>query len=351
MRIVVNDFAASNGGGASILKSFYSYLVESKDENEWIFLLSDNYIEETENIKIILLPKEKKSRIRRLAFDLCYGRRLIKKLRPDAIFYLQNTLIRGVKCPQIMYMDQSIAFQKEKNFSIFKAEERKYAVYQHIIGRFNRSACKKSDKVIVQTKWLQEAIVKQSKKREEDVIRVPVAVNIDKNIYKATNVSTNTFFYPASGAVYKNHDCIYKAIETLDRSDFKMLLTLQAGEKKHKNCEYLGTVAQKEVYKIMSESVLLFPSYIESFGLPLKEAREIGTLIIAADTAFARELLEGYENAYYFNTFDFSELAKLMQDVLDGKIKHIPQGLVKNEEFNENSWKAVCEVIQEVCYE
>ena len=55
MRVVVNDIAASSGGVLTVLKDFYKYVKENDRENEWYFLVGDDYIEPTENIHIIKL--------------------------------------------------------------------------------------------------------------------------------------------------------------------------------------------------------------------------------------------------------------------------------------------------------
>ena len=41
MRILVNDLAASASGAMSVLKSFYQYVRENDNENEYIFLLRE----------------------------------------------------------------------------------------------------------------------------------------------------------------------------------------------------------------------------------------------------------------------------------------------------------------------
>ena len=344
MRIVVVDFAASIGGGISILNSFYDYLLKSNDKNEWIFLLGDHYIEETENVKVVILKKQKKSRFSRLAFDFIYGRRLIKKLNPDAVFYLQNTLISGVKVPQIMYMDQSIPFQTEKKFRFTKKSEFKYAVYQYVIGKLNHKACKKANKTIVQTQWLKDAVISQCKIQEDRVVHIPPNCFSAYENYFAEKIDRTTFFYPASSAVYKNHKCIYDAIDKLD-VECNVLLTLNKEVPASKMCKHIGTITQEQVYEIMQKSVLLFPSYIESYGLPLKEARSIGTLILASDTAFAREILDGYENAYFFNPFNPEELAVLMKKIVVGEIVHKKQ-IEDNSISSCNTWSEVIRVIE-----
>ena len=59
-----------------------------------------------------------------------------------------------------------------------------------------------------------------------------------------------------------------------------------------------------------AHSVLLFPSYVESFGLPLLEARLTGTYVIASNCPFSREILDGYEKALFFDEMDYKMMAE-----------------------------------------
>lgn len=119
MRIIVNNIAASSGGALSILRSFYNYIRYNEEwkHHEWFFLLSKGYVEETDNIKIITLDSIKRSWVNRLYFDLAKGRHFITSLKPDVIFSLQNTIVFGLKIPQVLYVHQSIPFQTVKKFS------------------------------------------------------------------------------------------------------------------------------------------------------------------------------------------------------------------------------------------
>lgn len=62
MKILVINFAASEGGALSILQDFYESINENDKDNEWYFLLSDRYLEETKNIKVIVDPSLKNGR-------------------------------------------------------------------------------------------------------------------------------------------------------------------------------------------------------------------------------------------------------------------------------------------------
>ena len=170
MRIVVNDIAASSGGVLTVLKDFYQYVKENDKENEWFFLVSDDYIEPTENIHVIKLPEIKKSYIKRLKFDFLTGKKLIKSLNADYVFSLQNTLVHGVDVPQTVYQHQPLPFQDVKNYSFFKKDERKMAVYQHLIGKTIFLSAKKADKLIVQTEWMREAIVRKCSVNADKIV-------------------------------------------------------------------------------------------------------------------------------------------------------------------------------------
>lgn len=344
MRIVVNDIAVDAGGGMSILRQLYQYILSSGDTNEWYFLLGDTYIAPTENIHVLTFPQIKASRKRRLLFDMVTGRKVINDLKPDVVFYLQNTLVQGVKAPQVMYMDQSIPFQQEKRFSLLKREERTFAVYQHIIGTLIRSASKKSDKVIVQTQWLKDAIVRLGVAPDRIIAVHPDCFMDPSLLGSCKQVDPTRFFYPASGAVYKNHQVIYEALKLLPQQP-QVILTLPP-ERSTADCSCVGTLPLEEVYRHLQNSVLVFPSYIESFGLPLLEARQIGTLILAADTAFAREILSGYPNAYYFPTFDPTALAQLMEQVMSGKIRHVPSA-EQPEQSDRSGWAQIVTILEE----
>lgn len=349
MRIVVVDFAANTGGATSILKSFYQYLIDSHDANEWFFLLSNNYIPQTENIKVVLLTKEKQSRIRRLAFDFVYGRKFVNQLQPDAVFYLQNTLIHGVHSRQVVYMDQPIPFQDECNFSFMKSEQRTYAIYQYIIGTLIKSACKKADDIIVQTDWMKESICNKCAVPSSKVLKIQPAKILEIELLGIKkSIDNPVFFYPANFMYYKNHRCIDEAVKILverDITDFSVEYTLSGkASDNRKIISYIGTIPQEEVVNKFMNNILVFPSYVESYGLPLAEAKSVGAMILASNTAFSREILEGYPNAYFFDPFSPVELATLMERVIRGELKK--EVLQVNDSTNKNPWASVVELLR-----
>ncbi|MBQ4145657.1 MAG: glycosyltransferase, partial [Clostridia bacterium] len=93
-----------------------------------------------------------------------------------------------------------------------------------------------------------------------------------------------------------------------------------------------------------NNSTLLFPSYIETYGYPMAEARQMGTLIIASDCPFSREVLEGYKNAYFFDPFDAEALADYMEKIIKGDLK--PEKVQEDiKEQKDNSWKQIADTV------
>lgn len=334
MRIVVLDTAASVGGALSILKDFYAYLVSSQDGNEWIFLLSDQHVQETDHIKVHLLKKKKLNWLHRLWFDIYKGGKYINKLMPDAVLSLQNTLPRGIKGPKHLYIHQPIPFQTQKRFSFLKKEERIYAVYQFIIGHSIKKSVRRADCVVVQTEWLKKAIEDMNGGSGKVIKCMPV---VEEQTFERGEYSHNYFIYPAAPIVYKNHRIIEEACRMLRGKgieNFRVDFTFE-GEDEN-GIHYVGSLARTELFRRYTQGTLLFPSYIESFGYPLKEARGVGGFILAADCDFAHELLQGYENAYYFDPFSPEQLAALMEKVITGRI--CPRAAAPDETPCEAGW-------------
>jgi len=345
MRIVVNDIAASSGGALTVLRSFQQYIVENDKENEWIFLLNDKYIDETENVRINILGKVKSNWLNRIKFDLHSGKKYISSLNPDVVFSLQNTITFGLSYPQVVYMHQSIPFQKIKKFSFFRSEERKLAIYQYIIGEIIKKSIKKADKVIVQTKWIKDSVIEFTNIASHNVIDVfPNFENCSE--YKKDNLfEKQNFFYPAAKLIYKNHQCIYDACEILEKkgvSDYKISLTIEE-ENTVENINYLGELSFESVLENYNTSTLIFPSFIETVGLPMLEARQMGTIILASDCPFSREVLDGYANAYYFNPFKPNELADLIVRVLNGEI--VRETIDELDNKNTDCWQTIIDII------
>ncbi|MGD1370558.1 glycosyltransferase family 1 protein, partial [Enterococcus faecium] len=83
------------------------------------------------------------------------------------------------------------------------------------------------------------------------------------------------FFYPASNIPYKNHDFLIESFSKCKDKELRLFLTLSRDEIDIKDDRIilLGKVPREKVFDIYSKSNLIFPSSIETLGLPLLEAQ------------------------------------------------------------------------------
>lgn len=320
MKIVVNDIAASEGGALAVLHDFIDDVRINGNDHEWFFLLGDKNIEiNGTNITTLYYEDVKKSWLKRLKFELLGGRNIINNLNPDIYISLQNTATVGINAKQYVYLHQAIPFQKEKKFSFLKKQERKLAIYQYIFKLlfsflYNMSKCT----LIVQAKWLKNIL---SDKYSNKVIVVPPSIPymVPKNIEENINLSENKniFFYPAGNFIYKNHELLFNAFTKTSNQAYRLYVTVEKKDFPHvsdKRIIFLGKINREEVINILGQSILVFPSYIETFGLPLLEAKLLNRPIIASNTDFSREVLEDYDKKLFFDVHSEEDLKNKFEE-------------------------------------
>ena len=328
MRIMVFDVPAENGGALTVLNQYHKKAIEDKG-NEWFFLISTPKLSETQHIKVLNFPWIKKSWFHRLYFDIFVAYKVVEKYQPDKILSLQNVIIQNTNVKQILYLHQSLPFV-EKRYRI--TEDLKIWVYQNIIGKMIFRSIEKADKIIVQTRWIKEACLKKVKvDRNKIEIQQPEMDIVIKKHYKEEYSKNKIFFYPANDLPYKNHRIIIEAAKELKKrnlKNYKIIFTLTGNENKNIKrlykrvkelslpISFIGQINLDEVYEYYSKSILIFPSYIESYGLPMLEAKMHGTPILASNCAFSHEILDGYDDVKFFDAFDNKMLTNLMEEII-----------------------------------
>lgn len=331
MRIMVFDVPAVSGGALTILKHYYRLATEDKS-NEWVFVVSDPMLIEHKNVKVHRYPWTKKSWFHRLYFDFFIAHRLIRKFHINEVISLQNVVLPFIKVKQTLYLHQALPFA-EKKFKI--TEDYKFWIYQNIISCLIFTSIRNADKVIVQTKWMKKACLEEVNidPTKIEVVAPIVSFAVDK--YYEKEEGFRVFFYPSVSSNYKNHILILQAVKELVKNgyyNFKVIFTIHGKENQlakelmqfvinnNLPVELIGQICQEKVYDYYCKSVLIFPSYIETFGLPLLEAKMHNTPIIASNCAFSHEILDDYDKVDFFDPFNKEELYSIMKRWLTLKL-------------------------------
>ena len=334
MKIIVYDIAVSKGGGGeSILDQYFNQAI-SDTENEWWFFVSLDKYKNAENdrVHVVYVDVKSSSKIKsyflRKKYEIFELKKAIKAIEPDEVISLQNMVVPWAKCKQTVYLHQSFQFAPVK-YSFFRKEERSFAFRQHIVCWFIKHNLHKADKVIVQTNWMKKAVAEWVHYPEEQiVVERPVFVPLvsESKIEKLNNV----FFFPAHAYLNKNHQVIIEACKLLKKkgiNDYHVQFTFSPDsgivakklfneiQKEELPIEFIGHLDKKTLFQKYQTSIMLFPSYVETFGLPLLESKTFGGRIIASNLPFAHEILDGYDSVTFVEWNDASAWADAIESI------------------------------------
>lgn len=317
--IVVNATALDTSGALSILKQFIENI--PNDNHSWLVFTSEKIILSPRALNINLQPiKGVKSMPRRFWWDAIGLNLWLKKndVNPIASVSLQNTGFHvSKKIPQFIYYHQSLPFYPYK-WNPLKRTERLLWFYKNIYPFFVKLFLKKDTVVFTQLEYIKKGFLKKFNHTPDKVEIYSPAVTKEKlESINDINLSENiNLFYPATGHFYKNHSVVYKALKKLE-GKATLYVTIPTDEKYVKST---GVLPFEDVCEMYHQcDALVFPSYIETFGLPLLEAAQTGLPIIAADLPYAREVLKGYEGVIYVKYDDSSAWAKAIEKIEKGK--------------------------------
>lgn len=333
MKTIVFDVPAEYGGALTILKQYYDKAVNDK-KNHWLFVISTPALLETDNVKVLRYAWVKKSWLHRLYFEQFVAPKIAELYQAEEVLSLHNLVVRGIKpgVKQTLYLHQPLPFV-EKRYKI--TEDYKFWVYQNIMSRMIFNSVRKADSIIVQTNWMKNACVEKIKvpASKFQVIRPTVEMKVRKT-YQQEDEKNKLFFFPADALPYKNHTLIVEVAKLLKQKglhNFRVIFTLDGNETRKVRklyqdvqdnqlpIEFIGKINIDKVYDYYSKSILLFPSYIETFGLPMLEAKMQGSPILASDCVFSHEILDGHPKVKFFDPFNAEELARLMATTIASK--------------------------------
>ncbi len=130
--------------------------------------------------------------------------------------------------------------------------------------------------------------------------------NLDKTIDRQKKAKSTSFIYIASEEFHKNHYSLMLAWELLAKQGIKPVLRLNVSKSFIKNLlrkdfylenvEFLKIKRRDEIQDLYRRSdALVYPSFTESFGLPLLEAQDTGLAILASERVYVRDVVEPTE--------------------------------------------------------
>ncbi len=289
-------------------------------------------------------PRIMYSWLARVRFEYWSAREISRQLKPKLWLSMHDMTpnvsaeIRAVYCQNAspFYRPTLSEFLLDRRFGLF-------TLFYKFLYRINIHA---NDYVIVQQDWMRKGF--RSLYGVQNVIVAHPEVKFSNAAERpgTGNHRPYRFFYPMFPRTYKNPELCLKAARILEGRgfhDFELGLTFDASVNRYaarvarefadvRSVRWLGLLSRESVFDHYAETdCLLFPSRLETWGLPLSEFRSFGKPILAADLPYAHETAAGYKQVRFFDPDDAEQLANLMQQAATGQpiFAEVPEATIE----------------------
>lgn len=341
--IVISGVNLSEGGPLTVIKSVLTYL-DSSDYNEKFRIIalvhSKELFSNLKNIELKEYPEVKLSWKNRVYFEYIQCKEISNDLNPYLWLSLHDITPNVNAVRRAVYCHNASPFYNQSIKDFIKKPIR--FLYTKFYKQFYRINIHKNNYVIVQQKWIKDAFINFFNLKNEKVI---VSLPDQKGEYlidlKNDRGNEFIFFYPAFPREFKNFEVICKAVEILKSKgnyNFKVQLTIDGTENKYakeivtrffknKEIEFIGLLSKEKVEEhYQKANCLIFPSKLETWGLPISEFKHYKKMMLIADLPYAYETVGDYQWVRYFNVLDDSNLANDMYSAMNGTIEFTNKG-------------------------
>ena len=354
--IVISAVNLVEAGTLAILKDCLQYLstLASQGNYKIIAIVYDKKLAYYPNIEYVETQWPKKRWINRLWYEYVSMKDLSKKLGPVYLWFsLHDTSPSVIAERRAVYCHNSYSFYKWKMHDlIFAPKIALFAIFTKYIYKTN---IRKNKYIVVQQEWFRNAMNKMFNiNRERIVVAPPQKVPL-ADISSIIESQQYTFIFAGSPNSHKNFEVICRAAEMLSKEgvvDFQVNITVSGNENKYakwlfenwgnvSNINFIGFQKKNELITLYENSnCLIFPSKVESWGLPISEFSSYDKPMLLSNLPYAHETAAGAKYVSYFNPESAIELARHMKLLINGDNSALAsQDLINYDEPLANSWK------------
>lgn len=333
--IVISAVNLRKGGTLTILKDCLQYLSESglSEQYRIVALVHNKNLALFPGIEYWEFPGTIQNWVRRLWCEYVTMYFLSKKLAPVFLWLsLHDTTPNVMAEKKAVYCQTSFPFLKPKwRDLIFDYKIVLFSFFTRLVYSVN---IRKNNFLIVQTAWLRKSFSKLLGVAENKFIVAPPELKMNERLMRAMEKDTGcfTFLFPATPDCHKNFEVLCSAAQLLEadlgKGKFKVIITINGRENRYSkwlykkwskvnSVDFVGFLSKQELYKYYSSvDCLVFPSRVETWGLPISEFSFFGKPLILADLPYAHETAQGMDNVCFFNPENSGELKDIMKKMV-----------------------------------
>lgn len=243
---------------------------------------------------------------------------------------------------QLVYYHQSLPFF-EHRWNPLKKDERSKFLYKHFYLWFVKRSIGPKTQFAVQTSFVKENLVKRLGLDDSRVsVCFPDVFIPRANLVQGFPFPPNeiALIYPSLYSPHKRYDVLIKALSFLCKTSPEQMKKVRvyctfskgdAPELEHlmkdlgveDNFVLMGKLPYETTLSLYkTAAALLFPSSMETLGLPLLEAASFGLKVLVADLPYAHEVLDGYEGVKYVREGDEEEWSNAIAATISSPVRY-----------------------------
>ncbi len=362
--LILSGVGMTEGGILSVLRNVLD-AAENELPDNWsiIALVHNTKLFDNPRVEFMEFPDIKRSWAKRIFFELVTSKNLSKKFNASVWFSLHDMTSITLARRKFVYAHNPSSFVSPSLRDLYF--DPKFfihsLVYKHVYGLNIR----KNTHVFVQQLW-----IKKEFERRYGINNVKLSHPEQRSLSTMNdnsfpkNASLVHWIYPTFPRHFKNIEVLCEAMQKLSEEnthEISISITIDGTENRYakwiykkyfktRGIKFVGLKSQKELDALYKKSDgLIFPSVLETWGLPLTEAKEYNLPILVADLPYAWENIGDYVNALFFDPTDAVKLSELLLGISSGVIECRSSKECSLPKKNEDALSGWSELIKFAC--
>jgi glycosyltransferase involved in cell wall biosynthesis len=332
--LVISGVGNASGGILSVLRSVVSEAERTLDLDWRIVVLAHKRsLLECSRAEVREFPAIKSSWLRRLWFEWVSSSRIAKELAADAWLAMHDMTPRVSVPRQYVYCHSPSMFATASVRDIYF--DWKIFVHRLVYRWVYALNIQRNTAVFVQQSWIRKAFLARYRAVSVIVAR-PMAAASGHRVIQARQGSGQSLLnwvFPTFPRHFKNVEVIGLALEILERRSWNgsVVVTIRGDENRYafwlkrrfghlSSLKFIGPQDAERMNSLYECSDgLIFPSLLETWGLPISEAQAHGLPMLVADLPYAHETVGSYDGVCFFDPADGASLANMMWALANGQ--------------------------------
>lgn len=353
--LVISAVNFTEGGPLTVLHDCVEASAACFPDWRIVVMAHDSALINVPGVEVIAFPDTKTSWLRRLALEW-FGFKAFTKQNPvDLWLSLHDITPNVIAKRQVVYCHNPSPFSRANWIDSWF--DPKYLAFTLFYGFLYAINIRRNHSVVVQQEWIRAEFKRRFRVdrvivARPDFVKVSDLKKYDKKSIKADN--SRIFFFPSLPRCFKNFELIGEAVEILERTNEwkgRVRWTINGTENRYarwlrkrfgglRSIDWIGRRDRDEIFKQYSEvDCLIFPSRVETWGLPISEAKSANLPMLLVDLPYAHETVGNWDRVAFFHPNDPNVLAQQMASFASGEFVFTRTTARRAEEPTVDGWK------------